>query len=311
METTQLNRSNRCGFTAVELLVSISIIAVLISIVMPAVLTSRAAARNLDCKNRLRQIGVACHEFCSAHTHFPNRLVYFELLPHLDQVALRDKLLPFQPEGNQVWAGKPNEIPIPENLGAVPVFTCPSSDVDLGKYEYSYVRSNGTLSEIGWVQGHGLTTKHNGMVGRYSGGAPVAVQHVTDGTSNTAFFSEFDNSLKQNYFKKAAKEPTDAEELAELCKTATTKARLKTLWLTYCFGFGEAYNHVGRPNSPGCYWDSSASDGVSSRPASSQHSGGVHALFVDGAVHFVSDSVDGAVWQALGTRNGNETKHTF
>ena len=40
--------------------------------------------------------------------------------------------------------------------------------------------------------------------------------------------------------------------------------------------------------------------------ARSRHPGGVHCLFCDGSVKFVSDSVDRAVWRALGTRNGQE-----
>jgi prepilin-type processing-associated H-X9-DG protein len=42
-------------------------------------------------------------------------------------------------------------------------------------------------------------------------------------------------------------------------------------------------------------------------PASSLHDGGVNSLLADGSVHFISDSIDAAVWQALGTRNGQES----
>jgi prepilin-type N-terminal cleavage/methylation domain-containing protein len=55
------------GFTLVELLVVIAIIAVLVGLLLPAVESARSSARSAACKNNLRQVGIAIHQFCNLH----------------------------------------------------------------------------------------------------------------------------------------------------------------------------------------------------------------------------------------------------
>ena len=103
--------SRRRGFTLIELLVVIAIIAVLIALILPAVQMAREAARRTQCKNNLKQLGLAMHNYHDAIGRFPpgvieddhdSRAAYFTglhmLLPFLEEVALY-KWLMFSNDG--------------------------------------------------------------------------------------------------------------------------------------------------------------------------------------------------------------------
>ncbi|MEQ9067181.1 MAG: DUF1559 domain-containing protein, partial [Gimesia chilikensis] len=98
---------NRKAFTLIELLVVIAIIAILIALLLPAVQQAREAARRNSCKNNLKQIGLALHNY---HETFsarpPGSIVYFNgtkyyghgwtwhasILPYLDQVPMYNQI---------------------------------------------------------------------------------------------------------------------------------------------------------------------------------------------------------------------------
>ena len=93
----------RRGFTLIELLVSIAIIAVLIALLLPAVQQAREAARRTQCKNNLKQIGLAMHNYHDTHNGFPNGNIassargwgmswYMRILPYVDQAPVYNKL---------------------------------------------------------------------------------------------------------------------------------------------------------------------------------------------------------------------------
>jgi prepilin-type N-terminal cleavage/methylation domain-containing protein len=133
MQKTRLptNRPcDRCGFTMVELLVTIAIISLLIAMLLPAVQQAREAARRTQCRNNLKQIVLACHNFHDAHRFFPMPRVAVEdhpdaytsweltisrlnpgisahalLLPFLDQTPLYNEI--------QSWKGH-EKIPLPD-----------------------------------------------------------------------------------------------------------------------------------------------------------------------------------------------------
>ncbi len=91
----------RRGFTLIELLVVIAIIAILIALLLPAIQQAREAARRTQCKNNLKQLGIAIHNFHDMHKEFPKASYdgvwglnsrgwswIAEILPQMEQASL-------------------------------------------------------------------------------------------------------------------------------------------------------------------------------------------------------------------------------
>jgi prepilin-type N-terminal cleavage/methylation domain-containing protein/prepilin-type processing-associated H-X9-DG protein len=138
----------RRGFTLIELLVVIAIISVLASLLLPAVQNAREAARRTQCKNRLKNIGLALHEYHDSNGTFPIGATYAStpngnnqspairgssffvaILPWIDQGNAYKRLVHEAPGGIAAtsFAGNPNG-PILDNL-YVAVYWCPSASM--------------------------------------------------------------------------------------------------------------------------------------------------------------------------------------
>ncbi|WP_013626789.1 DUF1559 family PulG-like putative transporter [Rubinisphaera brasiliensis] len=132
-----MHHSDKHGFTLIELLVSISIIAVLIALLLPAVQQSRAAARATSCRNNLRQMAIAIHNFHDVNNAVPPARLILDsvpadvpgetagrdeppwliwLLPYLEQAAFSDDWDSFEVYDQQDDAARSH---------ALPVFLCP------------------------------------------------------------------------------------------------------------------------------------------------------------------------------------------
>src|SRR5512138_2911325 len=94
-------RRNVRGFTLIELLVVIAIIGVLVSLLLPAVQQAREAARRSQCKNNLKQVGLALHNYHDSFNQFPPASIapghsanaWVFILPYADQAPVYNKLV--------------------------------------------------------------------------------------------------------------------------------------------------------------------------------------------------------------------------
>lgn len=298
----------RSGFTVLEVLVCIAVIGVLLGLVLPAIMNARESSRSMDCRNRLRQIGLASHSFHDAHREFPRMHRYLHsLMPYLDLQNLHDRIAEFDATGSGVKGY--------ESFGAAPVFACPSSDVNPSEWEVSYVRSMGTRLDP-LLQGG----KSNGtIVTAFLNKDPIRVSHVTDGTSNTAFWSEtmaWQQTVIRNqesepglYWRQIAARPNSMRELQDLC--ATADGRHEQNGSRHTFLLDKYYQHITPPNTLPCAWDFAVFTGIASKPPSSAHVGGLNVLLVDGSVRFVTNSIDELAWRELGSRNSDDDFDRF
>jgi prepilin-type N-terminal cleavage/methylation domain-containing protein/prepilin-type processing-associated H-X9-DG protein len=116
-------RSTQRGFTLVELLVVISIIGILMGLLLPAVQSSREAARRMECSNKLKQLGLAATNFHNAHRSFPPGYLGAVLPAHIDSNTVNDQyigvipfLLPFLEHTNELRLIDPSMLNVQKSL---------------------------------------------------------------------------------------------------------------------------------------------------------------------------------------------------
>lgn len=297
----------RRGFTLIELLVVIAIIAILIALLLPAVQAARAAARRASCKNNLRQLGIALHNYHEAHLCFPfgqggtgNKYsAISQLLPYVEQKNVYDRI-DFDFDVNDGANTLPRGVELT-------VLRCPS-DFDntqpASGAAINYYGNKGT--SIYWG-----ATEQNGIFYKSS---CVRIRDVIDGTSNTAAYSErllTDGSngivspVADVFLGNSGGDPGTADEAISMCAAVdiTNLANQFPIFMGAPWMNGQhCYQHVSTPNRRSCgFYPSKAT-----MPPSSRHIGGVHVMLCDGSVRFVSDNINLGTWRAIGTRAGKE-----
>ena len=339
------SRRNDRAFTLIELLVVIAIIAVLIALLLPAVQQSREAARRTQCRNNLKQIGIALHAYHDSLQVFPPGRItnhtqpgegrcwsaYAHLLPYMGENAIYNAVnFSLNPEqGATVSAVLQNTTALNQTLEAL---LCPTDfynqklQGDSGVHNYSL--STGNTLPVSPRNPWSLPV--NGI---FFENSSVRVGDIVDGTSQTACVSEtikseggpavWDGSSLTNGFvltRGNTNAPPTAPGLTAY-GTQCTGAGLQlqqtrgSRWFYGAPGHS-MYNHHRWPNDPrpdcrGGLPHSSRSDPYWSElshsvTARSRHPGGVHLLLCDGSVRFISNDVDRDIWKALGSRNAQE-----
>jgi prepilin-type N-terminal cleavage/methylation domain-containing protein/prepilin-type processing-associated H-X9-DG protein len=333
------------GFTLIELLVVIAIIAVLIALLLPAVQMAREAARRTQCRNNLKQIGIALHAYHESLLVFPpGRMTnfpmpgegrcwsaYAHLLPYLGENAIFNAVnFSLNPEqGATVPAVPENTTSLNQTLECL---LCPTDffnqklQGDSGVHNYAL--NTGTTYPLSPRNPWGIR-----VTGIFFENSSVGIRDIVDGTAQTVCISEtikseggptvWDGVSKTNGFvltRGNTNAPPNGPGLVDY-DTQCTGAGLSlqhtrgSRWI-YGAPAHSMYNHFLAPNDSrldcrGGLPHSSRSDpywrelslAVAAR---SRHPGGVHSLFCDGSVKFISSSVETNVWRALGSRDGQE-----
>jgi len=313
--TSRQSRRGVRGFTLIELLVVIAIIAVLIALLLPAVQQAREAARRTQCKNQLKQLGLALFNYESTHTLFPPGAEGFplvwsphaHLLPYLDQSNLLNLI--------NMGLAPTDPVNDAKTMTSIPTFLCPSDSGSIpgsvyGPTNYGFNSGSGTVN-------YGNTrTGGDGLFWVYSS---TRIRDVLDGTSNTAAASEtllgsgsttatLTDHMKQQFKLTASSAHPDFATCSSGAGGSFDGFRANK-WAIGHAG-DTLYNHSLPPNDD--QWDCTNSFySEALMAARSRHVGGVQLLLCDGSTRFVSENISFSIWRGLSTRAGGEVISEF
>ena len=314
-------RPPRRGFTVVELLVVISIVALLAALIVPAVQASRSAARRAHCQNNLKQIGLALHGHVATHGTFPGGYdrgwsPQTKLLPWVGAKNFAERFdfryWISQTDWSELGATGWNDVPAPA------IYRCPS-DPEAGRTRINYLYNSGVGRWWGGPPFDGPFQYVGVPVPGQESGIPLRPGHIRDGLSQTAAFSEAlaggpapSRGVPASRYHYQTTVGADAYLFRD-CETlpradAADPPRFDPPLRGRKWTFGArgaaGYAHTTPPNTAACTNDQDVLSGL--WPADSAHRGAVNLLLTDGVVRPVADSVDADLWRGLGTHAGGE-----
>ncbi|QDT64148.1 DUF1559 domain-containing protein [Calycomorphotria hydatis] len=320
---------SRRGFTLVELLVVIAIIAILIALLLPAVQQAREAARRSDCKNRMKQIALALHNYHDNFSVFPAGAYHFwgpndsssetcrnlAPLPFIDKASSMPwtvSILPYMEEANLYFEF---DLDNPGTFGSflsdlddiaynnldpwsrnMPKYQCPSdpfSPPTANNTNYVGVQGGGTVTSGGIVCRPTNTNRVFSDNGILYLNSKVRIRDITDGTTNTFMVAE-----TKYHPSSAFPGATNYHSWASGAKTSPDYALMATATVAYL-----GINVIDVPvTSP---WD------YVTRFQGSFHTGGCNFALADGSIQFISETLDTEIYRRLGQRNDGFVVSSF
>ncbi|HWL09707.1 MAG TPA: DUF1559 domain-containing protein [Planctomicrobium sp.] len=274
----------RKGFTLIELLVVIAIIAILVALLLPAVQQAREAARRSQCKNNLKQFGLAVHNYHDVHKQFPPGGI--NGAGGLNKACHWIMILPFIEQANlyhQFDFSKSLEDPSMYEAKTTPVsvYFCPSLPRSVKVVISSPENHSSDGARGDYAFNHGsrncFSTAPADWDGVSNTNSSVAIHNISDGTSNVFLLGE--------------KRTTQTADNP----TTTSWNSDGPLWRWGGFGGRLTIRPMNRDVLP-TFNDSTANFG-------SVHTGGAHFTMCDGAVKFISENIDMTTYTRIGQRN--------
>ncbi len=311
-------RTRRKAFTLIELLVVIAIIAILIALLLPAVQQAREAARRTQCKNNLKQIGLALHNYHDVYNKFPaggywnnnhrglayqQGSVLVHLLPYIEQSVIFNQIDFSNPPNRNINDTRMPDGRLMRQAVSVSAFLCPSdtagSNFNNRSTVQNYAASKGASNAGSPTGGNPngsppcadayLSFRKGGTSGSgvsgpfHRNGRSCEMRDVTDGLSNTIFFGEVRPECS-NHIRQGWLQANNGQGM-----------------------FGTLYpinlDTCNTSNSSGCNWINNWTEEFGFK---SRHTGGAQFLFGDGAVRFISDNIDHVNYNRLGAKQDNE-----
>ncbi len=307
----------------------IAIIAILIALLLPAVQQAREAARRTQCKNNLKQLGLALHNYHDIYNTFPSlrqRNTYSNItdawytgnigwlpriLAQIDQAPLFNQINWNLGQGTSATdghGGSNGASPNGPRRQIIPAFRCPT---DAGTGLVSFRGPDGTLltgratdgsyAPTNYVANTGPTVadQNQNTQGIFGTNSKVGIAGITDGTSNTLIVSE----CVIGFPKLDVNETGTPALCPAVMGTQDTNASRQrgNSWFYAYFPQSSSFTTGVSPNNTKQF-DCGVNSGNTVHPARSLHTGGVQATMSDGSVRFISDNINLQTWTYLGHR---------